>query len=280
MKISFLNENTANKRGFLGELGLSLLIEWDGGKILFDTGPTDVFLRNAARMGADLEGLSAIVLSHGHFDHCGGLEYLLEGAAGLPPVYVRRSAFEDKQAVNADGKTYRKIGIPWREELKERRRELLERSIRWSGDRMEIFPGVHLLGNIPYTVDFEGRPGNFFVETGGAHRPDYMDDEQLLVIETEKGLSIFAGCSHPGIVNCVEYVRKCLPGRPIYSLVAGMHLLNSPRARVEQTIEALRAMDIPVLVPVHCTGILAIARMKEAFGETCRLAEAGMVVEI
>ena len=131
MKISFLNENTANKRGFLGELGLSLLIEWDGGKILFDTGQTDVFLRNAARMGADLEGLSAIVLSHGHFDHCGGLEYLLEGAAGLPPVYVRRSAFEDKQAVNADGKTYRKIGIPWREELKERRRELLERSIRW-----------------------------------------------------------------------------------------------------------------------------------------------------
>ena len=61
MKISFLNENTANKRGFLGELGLSLLIEWDGGKILFDTGQTDVFLRNAARMGADLEGLSAIV---------------------------------------------------------------------------------------------------------------------------------------------------------------------------------------------------------------------------
>lgn len=106
------------------------------------------------------------------------------------------------------------------------------------------------------------------METGGAHRPDYMDDEQLLVIETEKGLSIFAGCSHPGIVNCVEYVRKCLPGRPIYSLVAGMHLLNSPRARVEQTIEALRAMDIPVLVPVHCTGHPGYRPMKEAFGES------------
>lgn len=140
MKISFLNENTANKRGFLGELGLSLLIEWDGGKILFDTGQTDVFLRNAARMGADLEGLSAIVLSHGHFDHCGGLEYLLEGAADLPPVYVRRSAFEDKQAVNADGKTYRKIGIPWREELKERRRELLERSSAGPATRWRFSP--------------------------------------------------------------------------------------------------------------------------------------------
>lgn len=221
------------------------------------------------------------MLSHGHFDHCGGLEYLLEGAAGLPPVYV--PPFLPLRINRRSMPTEKPIGrsaIPWREELKERRRELLERSIRWSGDRMEIFPGVHLLGNIPYTVDFEGRPGNFFVETGGAHRPDYMDDEQLLVIETEKGLSIFAGCSHPGIVNCVEYVRKCLPGRP-HLQPGGRHAsLKQPRARVEQTIEALRAMDIPVLVPVHCTGILAIARMKEAFGETCRLAEAGMVVEI
>lgn len=272
MRVSFLNENTANKRGFAAELGLSLLIEQGDHRILFDTGQTDIFLRNASHMGASLDGLSAVVLSHGHFDHCGGLKYMA-GREGLPNIYVRRGAFLDKQAVNADGMTYRKIGIPWR-------REILEKNIRWAEDRMEILPGVYLLGNIPHTVEFEKSAGSFYVEEGGERRPDYMDDEQLLVFDTERGLCVFAGCSHPGVVSCMEYVRACFPGRPVRSLVAGMHLLNSSNERVEQTIRALRAMDISCLVPVHCTGILAIARMKEAFGEKCRLAEAGMVMEL
>lgn len=272
MIVSFLNENTANKRGFRGELGLSLLIEWEERRILFDTGQTDLFLRNAENMGASLDGLSAVVLSHGHFDHCGGMAWLARQTV-LPDVWIRDSAFCDKQAVNADGKTYRRIGIPWE-------RSLVKGKCRLAGQRQEIFPGAFLLGNIPYTVDFEGRPGNFYVQEGEGRRQDYMDDEQLLILRTEKGLSVFAGCSHPGIINCLEYVKREFPGKKIYSLVAGMHLLNSPKQRVEQTIEALKAMEIEVLVPVHCTGILAIAAMKEAFGEKCRLAETGARMEL
>ena len=134
MKISVLNENTAGKRGFLAEHGLSLLIEHGGKRFLFDAGQTGVFLHNAEKLGEDLTQLDGIILSHGHFDHCGGLEFFGDA---LPrcPVYVRKNAFLNKQAVNEDKKTYRILGIPWK-------RELLKGMEILTEDRQEIAPGV------------------------------------------------------------------------------------------------------------------------------------------
>ena len=158
MKVKILNENTAGKRGFLAEHGLSLLIETGGPRWLFDTGQTDVFLKNAEHLSEDLLHLDGIILSHGHFDHCGGLEYLVrlyeERKQKLPPVYVRENAFLNKTAINGDGCTYRMIGIPWK-------RELLGASIRVTEPCQEISQGVFVLGNIPYTSPFEKKPGWF-----------------------------------------------------------------------------------------------------------------------
>mgnify|MGYP000015386216 FL=1 len=267
MRISVLNENTAGKRGFLAEHGLSLLIEHDGKRFLFDTGQTGVFLHNAAKLGEDLTQLDGIILSHGHFDHCGGLEFFGEA---LPhcPVYVRKNAFLNKQAVNEDKKTYRIIGIPWKRELLRGMEVLTE-------DRQEIAPGVWVLGNVPYTVPFEKRPEVFFIDEGGEKRPDYMEDEQLLVIDTEQGLCVFAGCCHAGIINCLSFVQSSFPGRPICSVLAGMHLGGADGERIERTIEALDTMGISCLMPVHCTGIYAIGRMKERLREKCMILETG-----
>ena len=272
MRFTVLNENTAGKRGFLAEHGLSVLIVHQGRKILFDTGQTDVFLHNAEKIGETLSDLDAIILSHGHFDHCGGLEYLAKQRK-LPPVYVRKTAFLNKQAINDDKKTYRIIGIPWKQELL-RETEVL------TDDKQEIFPGVWVLGNVPYTVPFEKKPGIFFIDRGGEKQLDYMEDEQLLVIETEKGLCVFAGCCHAGIINCLSYVKKSFPGRPVYSVLAGMHLSAAGDERIDQTIEALKGMDISVLMPVHCTGIYGIGKMKAVFGDTCRLLETGAAVDL
>ncbi|MBS6517739.1 MAG: MBL fold metallo-hydrolase [Clostridium sp.] len=272
MKFAVLNENTAGKRGFLAEHGLSVLIFHEGRKLLFDTGQTDVFLHNAERVGETLSDLDGIILSHGHFDHCGGLEYLAERHA-LPPVYVRKNAFLNKQAVNSDKKTYRVIGIPWKQELIRGAEILTE-------DKQEIFPGVWVLGNVPYTVPFEKRPELFFIDRDGEKQPDYMEDEQLLVIDTEKGLCVFAGCCHAGIVNCLSYVKNSFPGRPVYSVLAGMHLSAAGDERIDQTIEALKAMEIPVLMPVHCTGIYGIGKMKTVLKDRCRIIETGAVLEL
>lgn len=272
MKVSVLNENTAGKRGFLAEHGLSLLIEQGDRRYLFDTGQTDVFLHNAKKLGESLDGLDGIILSHGHFDHCGGLEYLKERGP-LPHVYVRRQAFFDKQARNPDGKTCRIIGIPWK-------RELLLGAEVLTEDRQEIAPGIWVLGNVPYTVDFETRPDQFVIKKGEERIPDYMEDEQLLVIDTQKGLCVFAGCCHAGIINCLSYVKSAFPGKKIFGVLAGMHLSSAGKERIEKTIETLKGFRIPVLMPVHCTGIYAIGRMKEELGENCVILETGKSFEL
>ena len=162
------------------------MIEHEGKRWLFDTGQTDVFMKNAALLGERLMGLNGIILSHGHFDHCGGLKFLAEeyrkAGIDMPPVYVRETAFLGKTAINSDRRTYRIIGIPWK-------RELIESSIRLTERKQEI-AGVWVLGDIPYTPGLEKRPEQFFIEDGPEKRPDYMNDEQMLLFETGKALPV------------------------------------------------------------------------------------------
>lgn len=276
MKITVLNENTAGSRGFLAEHGLSLLIETEGKRWLFDTGQSAVFLNNAENLSEDLMNLDGIILSHGHFDHCGGMEYLVKKykAEGieLPPVYVREGAFRHK-TVKGKGFSLRDIGIPWR-------RQMLEASVRLTKDREEIDKGIWVLGNIPYTVEFEKKPDTFFIEEKELRIPDYMEDEQLLIIDTPKGLFAFGGCCHAGIMNSLAHIKSTFKNRHIYFMLAGMHLSNQSRERVLATVEALRETDLEILVPVHCTGVEAIGRMKVILGDRCLLAETGKIFEI
>lgn len=277
MRVLILNENTAGRRGFLAEHGLSLLIEQEEKRWLFDTGQTDVFMKNAALLKDSLTKLQGIVLSHGHFDHCGGLEYLVreyqKTGKELPPVYVREDAFLDKTAINSDRRTYRIIGIPWK-------RELIEGVVCLTEQFQEIASGVWVLGNISYTPGLEKKAEQFFINNGREKVPDYMNDEQMLVFESEKGLCLFAGCCHPGILNCLEYVSQAFPGRKIHSILAGMHLTGASSERIIKTVEELGKREFNILIPVHCTGIEAIGRMKAELGTRCCLAETGMTLEL
>lgn len=277
MKISVLNENTAGARGFLAEHGLSLLIEAGEKRYLFDTGQTDVFMRNAAVLGEDLTRLDGIILSHGHFDHCDGLEYLVnayrEKDMPLPPVYVREAAFRDKKVLRRPRLSLRSIGISWK-------KQMVDASVRLAAELEQIGDGMWLLGSIPYTVEFETKPDTFFIDEDGRQIPDYMEDEQLLIVETDKGLSVFAGCCHAGVINCLTHVKRSFPGRGIYSVFAGMHLMNADRDRILRTVEELEKMAPEVIMPVHCTGIEAIGKIKDVFGERCILMETGKTVEL
>lgn len=277
IKVSVLNENTAGIRGLLAEHGLSLLLETEGKRYLFDTGQTDVFMKNAAVMGKELTGLDGIILSHGHFDHCDGLEYLVrsyrEKNSSMPPIYVREGAFLHKTAINRPKLTYRNIGISWK-------REIVDSALCLTADMQKISDHVWVLGNIPYTVEFEGRPDTFFIDKDGEKTPDYMEDEQMLVIETDEGLCVFAGCCHAGIINCLSYVKQKFPGKRLRTVFAGMHLMNAGRERIRRTAEALKTMDIALLIPVHCTGLEAIGRLKNEFEEKCLLVQTGKTIEL
>lgn len=308
MRIRILTENTANKRGMIAEHGLSLIIEANNRKILFDSGQSDVYIKNAAKLKEDLTNLDAIILSHGHYDHCGGIEFFPQAdywwnEKKLPPLYVREGAFKDKRHYKEGN--YAQIGIDWP-------KSYYKGQIIETGERYDFGGGFTLLGKIGYETEFEPKPEGFFIleenfppeqtmpidgnkdfeqtmsfdqnlsvkQPTQVLTPDLMEDEQLLVVETPQGLSLFMGCSHMGIINCIRRVQKEFPGKRIHSILAGMHLKSASQTRLKQTIEELKKLDFDYLIPVHCTGLYAIIRMRQELGERCLLAEAGLQLEL
>ncbi len=270
MKITVLTDDKAKKRGFVAEHGLSLFIEYKDYNILFDTGQSDVYIRNAKALQIDLNKTDYIVLSHGHYDHCGGISSL-PNLKKNPKIYLQKSATEQKYAINPDEKTYREIGISWSAD---------DYYINFIDGNMKICEDIDLLGRIPSTVGFEEIPKGFYIKNGNEMSADMLTDEQMLVFDTNKGLIVFLGCSHPGIISCLHYALKQFPGKKIDTVVAGMHLDNINPLRLQLTVQYLINLGIRKVCPLHCTGIEAISEMKKYLGEKCSILYAGDSIEI
>ncbi len=281
MKVIVLTENTVYKRGFLAEHGLSLLIETEGETWLFDMGQTGVFLQNAEKMKVNLGQLSGIILSHGHYDHCGGMKDWAEKwpEGSDVPIYMNRKGFERKYSSHPVTGKMLFSGIPEEGEAWMKKQSGL---VLTEEPCQAVSEHIYLLSSIPRKTDFEEIPATFWKEVHPGEEPerDTMEDEQLLVIREAQGLCVFAGCAHAGIVNCLNYVQETFPDEKIHSLVAGMHLKGCGRNRLAQTIRFLQELEADLVVPLHCTGLLAVAAVKEALGERCVLAEAGKKLEI
>lgn len=271
MKITVLMENMTYRRGFVCEHGLSVLVEDGTCRWLFDTGQTGLFMKNIQTLQMDMKHLDGIILSHGHYDHCGGLKTLMGALNTKVPVYIRTEAFERKYAEKGK-KSPEEIGIPWKPEE-------CPGLVRVTAHKTKIADHVWLVGNIPYTEGLEDPSVGMLIIRDGSFVQDLMADEQMLVIETEKGLAVFAGCSHPGILNCLHYVREQFPDQEIYSVLAGMHLMHASDERIEMTVERIAEYGIHVLMPVHCTGVRGIVRLQQAFPDSFRKAECGSVIE-
>jgi 7,8-dihydropterin-6-yl-methyl-4-(beta-D-ribofuranosyl)aminobenzene 5'-phosphate synthase len=273
MKIHILTDNTVRKRGLLAEHGLSILIEYKDGSILFDTGQSDVYCKNATHMKLDLRKIDAIVLSHGHYDHCGGLPSF--PTAKFPKIYAHPSAFKQKFAASPDLRDYRMIGIPWRlDDYK-----MIADSMVYVNGITPIMPNVTLCSEIPYTVDFEQEPDGFYFGESGSKQKDLFCDEQVLVID-DGGLFVFLGCSHPGVTNCLRYVAALFPGKSIHAVIGGMHLENVGPQRLQKTIHCFKELKIQKIIPLHCTGLTAAFEIQEQFGDQCLLLKAGDSFEL
>lgn len=270
MKVSILTENRTSKRGFLAEHGLSVFIEYNGTRILFDTGQTDVYLRNAAKLGIDLRTTDLIVMSHGHYDHCGGYAFFPE-TDKHPTAYIRENAFDRKFIKDTGG--YREICIPWDYESR-------KSSITLTGAKTRIRDDIYLLSDVPQTAAFEKLSDKLAVESGGKMITDPMSDEQLLVIDTAEGLVVFIGCAHPGIANCLNHVIAQFPDRKIRTVLAGMHLGSIDDVRFVKTVSFLKKLDIGLLIPLHCTGVMRECDMKRILEDECLLIGAGESFEI
>ncbi len=271
--VTVLMENSVQGRGLMAEHGLSYLVRAGSESVLFDTGQSDLFARNARRLGADLTRVSAIALSHGHYDHTGGLRAAWE-LAPRARLHAHPAAFGPHFARNPDGTT-RAVGVApdVLDAIGARASQVTE-----AASPAEVCPGVFLTGEIPRQTSFEDVGGPFVLDAAGAV-PDPIADDQAMYFDTRDGVVTLLGCAHAGVVNTLRHIRRLTRNRPLHSVFGGMHLLTAGRSRMTRTAHALRVLGVRRLGPAHCTGIDATTRLWTEFPGACVPCSVGATFE-
>jgi len=243
IKITFLVDNNASET-FGAEHGLSLLIEGDC-KLLFDAGQSRLFLDNARQLGMSLDDIDAIVLSHGHYDHGNGLEHITGHILySHPQIFTRRYRSRN------DGY----IGLKFDHGSADKNFDL-----RLSDRPQTICNGMTYLGQIPRNNDFESQTTTFTDEND---KPDFVNDDSGIVINTSEGLIVISGCAHAGICNTIDHAMKITSDRRIVAVIGGFHLKEGSTT-IEPTISYLKNLAIPLLLPCHCVDASVMEDLKQ-----------------
>lgn len=268
-----VDNDTLIDRYYTAEPALSILLETDGAKILFDTGYSDVFLRNADRMGISLLDLDCVVLSHGHIDHTGGLVYLVQR--------LTEAIFEGRPFRTPDliahpfclyprpTPTFPDVGSQISED-----RARLHFHVRTSREPIWITDRLVFLGEIPRQFSFEEvSPGPFaIIMPDGSRTADLLLDDSALAYLSQEGLVIITACSHAGICNITEYAREICGESRIIDIIGGLHLLEPSAEQLMGTCEYLKTVAPAAVHACHCTSFASLV----ALSAVCPVAEVGV----
>ena len=266
--LTLLVDNYVERPGLLGEHGLSWLVQAGDQQLLFDTGQGTALEHNAERLGIKLDAVDAILLSHGHYDHTGGLIRVLEKSPRAP-VFAHPAALEPKYARKSVDQ-FAAIGIP---ATAPQLASVVER-LRPTLAPAELLPGVWATGPIPRCLGSQGTERHFFLDPEG-RRSDPLLDDQALFFDTRQGLVIVLGCAHAGVLCTLRYVLSVRPGSRIAAILGGMHMKQACARQRRSIVEALVQLGIGRIVPAHCSGRQFAVDLLAVYGERCELSSVG-----
>jgi 7,8-dihydropterin-6-yl-methyl-4-(beta-D-ribofuranosyl)aminobenzene 5'-phosphate synthase len=273
LSLTVLVDNTTlTDHYFLGEPGLSFILETKGKKILFDTGYSDAFLANAEKLGISLCDLDYVVISHGHRDHTNGLVPL---ASLLTNAKVNTSSYKVPELIAHSRCFYPRPKSPVANigsilSEAEVRRQF---KVNLSDKPLWITEDLVFLGEIPRKFSFEWTDPEMrkIVLPDGITVPDPLLDDSALTFRSNEGLVIITGCSHAGICNITEYAREVSGERKVVDIIGGLHLLSPGPERIKETGAYLRNLHLKALHACHCTSLSS----KIVLAENCPVQDVG-----
>jgi len=257
--------------------GLSLLITAQiGGKkrtLLFDAGPAAAtFERNTEILGVDFASIEAVVLSHGHWDHAGGLlaavESIAKNRGGRSfSCYVHPGMFRQRATKRPDGQLYVNELVPDPQRLSKAGASVIS-----SREPQSVADGAFFVsGEIPRVTSYEAGVPNHLTRSadGNSWEPDplIMDERFVSVHVKNKGQFVFSACSHAGLINVLTHARAVFPSVPLYGAMGGLHLSGINERVIPETVADLKKFGLKVLAPGHCTGWRAVSQMAREFGD-------------
>ncbi|MGD2066331.1 MAG: MBL fold metallo-hydrolase [Candidatus Bathyarchaeota archaeon] len=279
VQISVLIEDSKNpdKPELRNKHGLSFFIQAKIGDdkvtVLMDTGPSpEALLYNADKMSINLADVNAIVLSHGHYDHTGGLHEALKQMKKRVPVVVHPTIFEPKLSMMPH---LRLIGSPFTSSDIESAGGVPVFAV----DSVKIADGIMTTGEVPRITAFETVRGFWTVHKQRLIEDKMIDDQSLVIDVEDKGLVVVAGCAHAGIINTINHAQKIAGNIRVHAVLGGFHLWNADNKILQATEDELKKLDPQFFGPCHCTGKKAVKKMSEAFGDRYHPLHSGDIVK-